>query len=56
MRVMHDMLRGGYFAIGTWVIAEVARLIVKNNQSSVIGAGTGTSLEVPFDRCAEGAA
>ena len=40
-------LRGGYFAIGTWVIAEVVRLIVKNNQSSVIGAGTGTSLEVP---------
>lgn len=40
-------LRGGYFAIGTWVIAEVARLIVKNNQSTVIGAGTGTSLNVP---------
>lgn len=40
-------LRGGYFAIGTWVIAEVARLVVKNNQSTVIGAGTGTSLDVP---------
>lgn len=40
-------LKGGYFAIGTWVIAEVARLIVKNNQSTVIGAGTGTSLSVP---------
>jgi branched-chain amino acid transport system permease protein len=40
-------LRGGYFAIGTWVVAEVARLVVKNNQTTVIGAGTGTSLNVP---------
>jgi branched-chain amino acid transport system permease protein len=35
-------LRGGYFAIGTWVIAEVVRLIVSN--IDVVGGGTGTSL------------
>ncbi len=35
-------LVGGYFAIGTWVIAEVARLItVQFNQ---VGAGSGVSL------------
>lgn len=39
-------LRGGYFAIGTWVIAEVVRLVVKNNTSAVIGGGTGTSIKV----------
>ena len=32
----------GYFAIGTWVIAEVVRLIVSNIE--VVGGGTGTSL------------
>jgi len=35
-------LRGGYFAIGTWVIAEVFRLAVAN--VSAIGGGSGTSL------------
>jgi branched-chain amino acid transport system permease protein len=35
-------LRGGYFAIGTWVIAEVIRLVVSNIE--VVGGGTGTSL------------
>jgi branched-chain amino acid transport system permease protein len=35
-------LRGGYFAIGTWVIAEVCRLIVANVDS--LGGGAGTSL------------
>ena len=35
-------LRAGYFAIGTWVIAEVVRLIVSNIE--VVGGGTGTSL------------
>ena len=35
-------LRGGYFAIGTWVIAEVVRLVVSN--IDVVGGGTGTSL------------
>ncbi len=39
-------LRGGYFAVGTWVIAEVVRLIVKNNTSQTIGGGSGTSLDV----------
>ena len=35
-------LRAGYFAIGTWVIAEVFRLLVAN--ADVLGGGTGTSL------------
>jgi len=35
-------LQGGYFAIGTWVIAEVIRLSIAN--VSAIGGGSGTSL------------
>lgn len=35
-------LQGAYFAIGTWVLAEVARLIVA--QWRAVGGGTGTSL------------
>ncbi|WP_290868006.1 branched-chain amino acid ABC transporter permease [Aquabacterium sp.] len=35
-------LQGGYFAIGTWVIAEVLRLTIANIQS--VGGGSGTSL------------
>jgi branched-chain amino acid transport system permease protein len=35
-------LRGGQFAIGMWVVAEVFRLLVINDQS--IGGGTGRSL------------
>jgi len=35
-------LQGGYFAIGTWVIAEVLRLTIAN--ISAIGGGSGTSL------------
>lgn len=35
-------LEGGYFAIGTWVIAEVFRLVVVSNKS--VGAGTGVSI------------
>lgn len=35
-------LNGAYFAIGTWVIAEVVRLIVAQWKS--LGGGTGTSL------------
>jgi branched-chain amino acid transport system permease protein len=35
-------LEGGYFAIGTWVIAEVFRLTVAN--MSWLGGGSGTSL------------
>jgi branched-chain amino acid transport system permease protein len=35
-------LQGAYFAIGTWVIAEVARLVIA--QWKTLGGGTGTSL------------
>jgi branched-chain amino acid transport system permease protein len=35
-------LNGAYFAIGTWVIAEVVRLFVA--QWKMLGGGTGTSL------------
>lgn len=48
-------LRGGYFAIGTWVIAEVFRLIVA--QIGVLGAGSGATVKSmvampPADRLA----
>lgn len=35
-------LQGGYFAIGTWVIADVFRLIFAN--ITAVGGGSGTSL------------
>jgi branched-chain amino acid transport system permease protein len=35
-------LQGGYFAIGTWAVAEIARGLVAN--LSVLGGGSGTSL------------
>ncbi|MEO1001365.1 MAG: branched-chain amino acid ABC transporter permease, partial [Pseudomonadota bacterium] len=35
-------LQGAYFAIGTWVIAEVTRLVTAQWQA--VGGGTGTSL------------
>ena len=35
-------LRGAYFAIGTWVVAEVYRLVFA--QFKPLGGGTGTSL------------
>lgn len=35
-------LRGAYFAVGTWVVAEVFRLIVANTAS--VGGGSGTSI------------
>jgi branched-chain amino acid transport system permease protein len=46
-------LRGGQFAIGMWVVAEIFRLLVTNDQS--IGGGTGRSLDAlnvyaPADR------
>ncbi len=46
-------LRGGQFAIGTWVVAEILRLLVTNDQS--LGGGTGRSLDAlnvyaPADR------
>ena len=37
-------LRGAYFAIGTWVVAEVYRLVVA--QFKELGGGTGMSLPV----------
>src|ERR1044071_4954956 len=37
-------LRGHYFAIGTWIVAEVFRLFA--SQVSVLGGGSGTSLPV----------
>jgi branched-chain amino acid transport system permease protein len=36
-------LRGGYFAIGTWVIAEVFRLLVM--QVPALGSGTGVTIK-----------
>jgi branched-chain amino acid transport system permease protein len=35
-------LRAGYFAVGTWVVAEVYRLLVAN--TSAVGGGSGQSL------------
>lgn len=35
-------LRGHYFAVGTWVVAEVFRLLAA--QTTVLGSGSGTSL------------
>lgn len=35
-------LQGGYFAIGTWVLAEVIRISIAN--VSAVGGGSGTSL------------
>jgi branched-chain amino acid transport system permease protein len=35
-------LRGAYFAVGTWVVAEVFRLMVANTAS--VGGGSGTSI------------
>jgi branched-chain amino acid transport system permease protein len=37
-------LRGHYFAIGTWIVAEVFRLLA--SQVSMLGGGSGTSLPV----------
>jgi branched-chain amino acid transport system permease protein len=42
MSVLAFRLRGGYFAIGTWVMAEVLRELVV--RVKVLGAGTGASL------------
>ena len=40
--VLAFRLRGGYFAIGTWVLAEVLRLLVVN--VSQLGGGTGVTV------------
>jgi branched-chain amino acid transport system permease protein len=38
-------LRAGYFAVGTWVVAEVFRLLIVNAPPSLnLGSGSGTTL------------
>lgn len=37
-------LRGGYFAVGTWVLAEVCRIVLSN--VALLGGGSGQSLTV----------
>lgn len=37
-------LRGAYFAIGTWVVAEVFRLVAA--QMTLLGGGSGVSLPI----------
>jgi branched-chain amino acid transport system permease protein len=37
-------LRGGYFAVGTWVIAEAYKLVVINLPTSYLGSGSGVSI------------
>lgn len=37
-------LRAGYFAVGTWVVSEVLRILVSN--VSMVGGGSGQSLTV----------
>ena len=37
-------LRGGYFAVGTWVLSEVCRILVSN--VALVGGGSGQSLTV----------
>jgi branched-chain amino acid transport system permease protein len=41
-------LQGAYFAIGTWVVAEVYRLLLA--QAKILGGGTGTSLTADATR------
>jgi len=43
-------LHGGYFAVGTWVVAEVYRLLIAN--ASFLGGGSGKSLAAvrPFSK------
>ncbi|MGH7315795.1 MAG: branched-chain amino acid ABC transporter permease, partial [Candidatus Rokuibacteriota bacterium] len=38
--------RGGYFAVGTWAVAEVYRLLVANTPA--LGRGTGRTLRAVF--------
>jgi branched-chain amino acid transport system permease protein len=45
-------LRGAHFAIGTWVVAEVFRLLLA--QVRILGGGTGTSLPVEATRAVAG--
>lgn len=43
-------LRGGYFAVGTWVVAEVYRLIVANTSQVRGGSGATISAAIGIDR------
>jgi branched-chain amino acid transport system permease protein len=45
-------LQGAYFAIGTWVVAEVYRLLLA--QAKILGGGTGTSFPVDASRSMAG--
>jgi branched-chain amino acid transport system permease protein len=38
--------RGGYFAVGTWAVAEVYRLVIAN--TTALGRGTGRTLKAVF--------
>jgi branched-chain amino acid transport system permease protein len=38
--------RGGYFAVGTWAVAEVYRLLIAN--TTALGRGTGRTLRAVF--------
>ena len=42
-------LRGGAFAIGTWVVAEALAIGVSLDPNPAIGGGTGTSALIPFN-------
>lgn len=45
-------LRGGYFAIGTWVVAEIFALLVANTQSLGGGSGATITAAIGIDRTA----
>lgn len=42
-------LRGGEFAIATWVVAEAFSILVTLDPNPAIGGGTGTSALIPFN-------
>ena len=44
-------LRGGYFAVGTWAIAEVYRLLIAN--TTALGRGSGRTLQAVFPMARE---
>jgi branched-chain amino acid transport system permease protein len=44
MGLVAFQLRGSYFAIGTWVLAEATSLVMVNNSS--VGGGSGASIKV----------
>jgi branched-chain amino acid transport system permease protein len=48
MALIAFRLRGSYFAIATWVLAEVVRLIMLKTES--VGAGNGVSIKVTGDK------